>query len=202
MVVTPESFSDLPEYAASGPSRRGSLQSSASSTLRHDTGHADPHFVVLSRFEDVSLTNAGSFPMPDRRPSIPDTFQHLSITTSPQTGAALLTTSNPRIISADEPLIRHFRQNILPCLLQPQEQDSVPEAHLSRDVLEVEAARFAPVSVPMPRLPILTDILPASPCHLRCQCTEPSIWRTGVPRGCHAALSPGPFYGGDSDDAR
>ena len=156
--MTPESFSDLPEYAAAASlgSRRMSVQSQASgfglstsSLSRSSTrSRTDPNTVVLDRFEDISPSSAGQFsiPSPGRRPSLPDSIQYLSISTSSPTAHGFYTTSPlSQVAYADEQCIAHFRQYVINRLVQPQLEGGFPGS--TRDTFEIEAARFQPVSV-------------------------------------------------------
>lgn len=161
VVVTPESFSDLPEYAATAPpsSRRMSEQSrrrsvgSPGPSFSQSSSRVDPNFVVLNRFEDpLPAASAPShIHSPTRRPSFPDALQQLSISSSPQTTIPTYpATPISRVVSADDHFITHFRRYIVRRLVQPlsdiQARDAVVLGS-TRDVFEVEAARFPPVSL-------------------------------------------------------
>lgn len=159
VVVTPESFSELPEYGGTpfSTSRRASVQSQAStlSTVTNQVSpigrvitrsKTDPNVVVLDRFEDASPTTV-PYPLylDTRRPSLPDRLQHLSMVPSP---TSLDSTMPPSPIvllaSTDDPFVSHFRHYILPRLVQPQ-LDDTPETHLTaktRDLFEMEARNF------------------------------------------------------------
>lgn len=166
VVATPESFSGLPEYSAAASSqaapspsgRRPSVQSGhgstgspVSSSGRSQPTRADPNTVVLDKFEDPSPPLPAQYSVlpTSRRPSIPDALQQLSISASPAiTSRPSFTSPLPRAAGADDPLISHFRQNISRRLIQPvlegqAAQDLVPGS--TRDVFEIEAARFPPV---------------------------------------------------------
>ncbi|KAF7188344.1 C6 finger domain transcription factor nosA [Pseudocercospora fuligena] len=166
VVVTPESFHDLPEYAAAAASspfgsRRTSTNSSRgghgsprSGITRASTLPAltDENTIILDKFEEVSptaATNVAPFTISEsesRRSSYPeDGLQRLSISTaaysSSLASAPLTPASQP-----EDYLIRHFRQYIVPRLCQPQ-QDSNAGAILqtTAEVLESEATRFPPL---------------------------------------------------------
>ncbi|KAK5173413.1 uncharacterized protein LTR77_002094 [Saxophila tyrrhenica] len=161
VVVTPESFSELPEYAgtSSPESRRGSVQSSVSSLAAHvsSAGRAsgrsqtDPNVVVLDRFEDIPLPPAGFYSSPTdaRRPSLPDRIQYLSIDTRrPSMPQNLLSSpQSTQMIAMDDPFVSHFRRYVLPRLVQPRLEETSKDLSISRtrDIFEIEARRFAPL---------------------------------------------------------
>ncbi|KAK3715258.1 hypothetical protein LTR37_007225 [Vermiconidia calcicola] len=166
VVVTPESFSELPEYAgtsSSPDSRRMSVQSQTSSFSNNNSslgrslsrGRTDPNVVVLDRFEDVSSTSAGPFriPSPARRPSLPDGLQYLTISTSslptfsPSSSSPSATPSLTPGLRPDNHFISHFRHYVLPLLVQPQIGASTNDVltDSTRDMFEVEALRFPPL---------------------------------------------------------
>ena len=158
MVVTPESFSELPEYAAtaSPTSRRQSVQSQVSGfgtpkpNLYRPPVSADPTVVILGRFEDISPSSAGPFsiPSPGRRSSLPDGMQYLAISTAAPQPSMLLQSSPGQVARPDDNFVIRFRHYIVRRLTQPQLEisslDSI--AHGStRDAFEIEAARFEPL---------------------------------------------------------
>ncbi len=158
VVVTPESFADLPEYAISSPnSRRMSFQSRASSlpTQVFDNPLSrtltDPNVVVLDRFEDVPVTPTGPFQItsPARRTSLPQGLEYLSISKSLSGSAATRNHVLPSTARSDSHLIAHFRHYIIPRLVQPQAAIGMNN-HISpwstADSFETEATRFQPVS--------------------------------------------------------
>ncbi|CAK3843147.1 Proteasome component ECM29 [Lecanosticta acicola] len=176
VVVTPESFHDLPEYvaqqrqcgnrrtsggsASSASPRRGGHRSSMRPLLTPARTNPDPNIVVLERFEDVSPTSAGPFSacpfsatssdLHSRRESLPETLRKLSITPPPyqsSVGTAPHTPVFHQQQRNEDHLVKHFRQYIIPRLVQPQ-QDSLPgviSQGSMRGVLEVEATRFPPL---------------------------------------------------------
>lgn len=168
MVVTPESFSELPEYSAtaSPSSRRMSLQSSSSlaafsgraSSLSRSATLPDPNTVVLDRFEDVSPSVGSPFAglPPERRPSLPESLYYLHITTSPTavpssvaTAPAPAPPTSQYPSAAGNPLLSRFRQYIVQRLCQPHVDGTPPDIILpgsTRDMFELEAQRFLPVS--------------------------------------------------------
>ncbi|KAI5358545.1 Putative zn(2)-C6 fungal-type DNA-binding domain, fungal transcription factor [Septoria linicola] len=155
VVVTPESFHDLPEYASSAPSpiydsRRTSAHSSRGGygspqlgLSRSVTMPADPNTVILDKFEDVSPITV--FPV-GPHDGFPETMQQLTITSPPYTPGLVSAPQTP-VTRPNEPLIRHFRQYIIPRLVHPQ-SDAIPgviSQGSTKDVLEREAARFPPL---------------------------------------------------------
>ena len=160
MVVTPESFADLPEYATTpSDNRRMSIQSSASSrrtatpslSRSSTNSRVDPNVVVLDRFEDVSSPTSVLPPLlsPDlsRRPSLPNELQLLSISRPPNN---IVLPSSPlnSVMSSENHLVARFRQYITRRLIQPQIDGSSPNLITpgsTRDSFEIEASRFPPV---------------------------------------------------------
>ncbi|KAF2169019.1 hypothetical protein M409DRAFT_21030 [Zasmidium cellare ATCC 36951] len=159
VVVTPESFYDLPEYAATSPQESRRMSGASSSSARGARGSGrpglgrsntvpDPTVVVLDKFEDASPVSTGpmSAATESRRSSFPDALGQLSITTPPYNPSISTGPHTPQVRS-DEHLIAHFRQYIVPRLAQPQ-QDSRPgvaSQGSTKDVLEFEATRFPPL---------------------------------------------------------
>ena len=166
VVVTPESFFDLPEYAASVPhasrrtsgasygsasSARGSYRSPRPGVNRAAT-FSDPNTIVLDRFEDSPTLSPTGFPRPDegRRGSFPEGLQHLTITTSALSSGAATAPQTPTFRGADDHLLAHFKQYIVPRLAQPQPHQvaaglGVIPASTARNALELEAHRFRPL---------------------------------------------------------
>jgi len=135
-------------------SDRGSLGSPVPSFSRV-TAWTDPNTVVLERFEDASPAahqQQSQLISSPRRSSFPEGLQHLSISTSvpPHVKPAM---ARPAAIAqappADEYLVRHFRRYITRRLVQPLLDDPSQETitpGATKDLFEVEAARFLPVS--------------------------------------------------------
>ncbi|KAK4615946.1 hypothetical protein CLAFUW4_09761 [Fulvia fulva] len=166
VVVTPESFFDLPEYAASVPhesrrtsgasygsasSARGAYRSPRPGATRSIT-LADPNTVVLDRFEDSPVTSPTSFPRSDesRRGSFPEALQNLSITSSAFASGTSTALQTPTFRGADDHLLAHFRQYIVPCLAQPQPPHTASALGIisqstARNAIELEAHRFRPL---------------------------------------------------------
>lgn len=151
VVATPESFYDLPEYAAvspaphrrtSGASTRGGHASPRLSLNRSRT-LPDPNTVLLERFEEPSSLPVGTFTISSgsRRGSFPENLEQLSITTPTNVPTASAPPTPGR--SPDDHLLLHFRQYIAPRLIQPQPDLSSPGA--TQDVLGAEAIRFTPL---------------------------------------------------------
>ena len=161
VVVTPESFADLPEYAATSPTesgRRASIQSSASSLANYGTSlvraptrsQTDPNVVILDRFEDATPPPSALLPSPtdSRRPSLHDRIQYLTIATSLPVPQTLLSTSPLTQLSPlGDPFVSHFRHYVLPRLIQPQVNDMPYDILTTRtkDIFEIEAQRFTPL---------------------------------------------------------
>lgn len=161
VVVTPDSFSDLPEYASTtspNNSRRmsaqsqGSLAGRTSSLSRTNTQQHDPNTVVLDRFEDVSPGAGSPFALApnNRRPSLPESMYYLNITTPPSAATpALATAPAGQPSPPGHSLITRFRHYILQRLCQPQVEGTSPGiimAGSTKDMFEIEARRFTPVS--------------------------------------------------------
>lgn len=168
MVVTPESFYDLPEYSntASPSSRRMSVQSRSShatpsgrtssgrtsSLSRSGTRAAvDPTTVVLDRFEDASPGAGSSFANlpPSRRPSLPESMYYLAINTSPPVQPPTITTApSPQSSNTGNSLISRFQHYVVQRLCQPMPSASSPGLLVptsTRDMFELEAQKFPPV---------------------------------------------------------
>jgi hypothetical protein len=173
VVVNPDSFSGLPEYAeASAEStsagdpdiRRGSVASSKVDSARGDDQENtietdDPNVVILSKFEDTP-----------RRPSSAWRTSRLSLTPdaagpSPSTLFPQLSLQDPSLEellgpledvvqqgSDDERLLAHFRDVVWKQLVQTQSfQVGSPVSHFhtpGAEIFEREAATFRPVSPP------------------------------------------------------
>lgn len=164
VVITPESFSDLPEYATLPPSsaRRMSVQSTRSavasprSELERSTNLVDPNVVVLQRFEDASASSNTPFSVfPNTgRTSLPEDMQRMGLSASPPTVYA----SGPVLPSGhgnsrDDRLLVHYRQYVSVRLWLHSEDDLARgqgSPSFSHDMFEREALRFPPVSVQTP----------------------------------------------------
>lgn len=156
VVVTPDSFSDLPEYADAAVSRSSQAQTNnfESRTLSlHKPlmrSRTDPNVVVLERFEDAPTSTPGSFSVPasSRRPSLPANIQYLTISTSsPHPGAMLPPSPLTQVMRADGHLLSHFRHYVLPRLVQIQSDraTNVLTSSPIADAFEIEASRFPPL---------------------------------------------------------
>ena len=156
VVVTPESFSDLPEYAESVPPvARGASTRPGRGTLNQNVSvrtrwlnHIDSNTIILDRFEDVSPSSPG--PILDvsgsGRDSPTESLQQLPMT-SPPTLPTMQMTSFASDIFSDHHLINHFRHYIVPRLIQPQ-QHSTPDTisqGSTKHALELEATRYPPL---------------------------------------------------------
>ncbi|KAK5110806.1 hypothetical protein LTR62_005517 [Meristemomyces frigidus] len=160
VITVPESFSNLPEYAAfaqaisgrrpSTQSTQDSVASPTSSDSRSITS-LDVNTVVLDRFEDAISPTSSSFPPVTslRSPGIPAALQRLSISApvpiSTVTPGPILSQAHSR---SDQQLVAHFRQHIAPRLLQPVVDNTVTSQLVhgsTRDLFLLESARFTPL---------------------------------------------------------
>lgn len=145
LVLTPTAFlrSEIPEYASSADGR---LQQSNIRAPRPRYGRQSnrlaPNVVILDRFEDASPVSASWPPGTDRRRSDPE-LASLSIKTEARSTGYSTAPGTP-LARSDEHLIRHFRQYIVPRLVQPQHPGTLLPSSIP-DVLEYEAARFRPL---------------------------------------------------------
>ncbi|PNS20517.1 hypothetical protein CAC42_5967 [Sphaceloma murrayae] len=171
VIVNPNSFSKMPEYAPSADdSRRASLQSAHSSYSSQvfDPGQLvlphDPNTVVLTRFEDAAaslpsfLPPAGAAAAPPpalpapppapadhRRQSLPGQFQKLGLSTaSPENSMRAPAQPQPIPVDpdSDEQLVRHYEQFIAPRILPAS-------AHVYQfgqlDPIVIESQKFKPL---------------------------------------------------------
>ncbi len=158
VVVTPESFWDLPEYAAASPTadRRPSVQSDfcgLPNGLYHfgiplTRAMTDPNIVVLDRFEDASPISTIPFMVSpaSRRPSLPDNLNVLS--RSPTSFGDHLVESASINDRPDERLLAHFRRYVVDRLIQPEVGVTgldIPLSGSTRDIFEIASTRFKPV---------------------------------------------------------
>lgn len=199
VVVTPESFADLPEYAVatSTNARRGSVQTQLSTpgSPKPDPyrvfSRSDPNVVVLQRFEDASPTSSNSFPVfpSSNQSSLPEDMQRLELSTSPASVYAVAPQRSPDFIrSPDERLIRHYRQTVSKVLYCHTKPSPEPDGSIvDRDVFDEEASRFPPVSLHQALRRSMTalhsqwaDIVLATPCDLRNQCAQLDHQRTST----------------------
>lgn len=161
VVVTPESFMDLPEYAATvdPQGRRASIQSqsslggfpSLSRSVSRVRTQPDPNTVVLDRFEDVSPASASPFGVSPstRRPSLPESMWQLALTTpSPSTTGRRPTAPFTPATRSEHSGVTRFRHYILRILVQPEEDNTSSNTIVqgsTRDTFEVKALQFPPV---------------------------------------------------------
>jgi hypothetical protein len=160
VVATPDSFSRLPEYATATASSRQAGPQSPVESLTGPTSssgpqqvHRDPNTVLLDIFEESSPPPSATYAVSalSRRGSFPDTFGGLRISTPANVGGLTsATSSTPRVSSADDDLVTHFREHIVKRLIQPVVEGQNRQSLVlgtTRDVFEIEAARYRPVSV-------------------------------------------------------
>lgn len=154
VVVTPDSFRDLPEYATGGRSssfrsRRGGSGRPGSAIGRSVALPIDTNTVILDKFEDVSPVTVASFSSPGggRSEDFGEHMQRLSITSPPPPAPYIPSVIMAPIcptVSQDHHLLQHFRNYIVPRLVQPQADGTISQGS-TRDVLEREALRFPPL---------------------------------------------------------
>jgi hypothetical protein len=159
VVVTPSSFAELPEYAEMATSSSQHPSANLYTPTSANRGkfnrplrrsRTDPNVVVLDRFEDISPSSNGTYalPSPDRRPSLPNGLQYLSINTTPSPAGSILPRSPlSQVTHPDEHLISHFRHYVFPRLFQPCLEGTPTNTYLdpTRDAFEMEARRFVPL---------------------------------------------------------
>nr|POE48409.1 hypothetical protein CFP56_71039 [Quercus suber] len=161
VVVTPESFSDLPEYASAvspASSRQNSFDRhfgpsgiSHAFTARSSISEGSTT-VVLRHFEDVSpaVLSSHSSPATPRRSSFPEYLQTLSISAPlppKQTVETML--SMPKVPTGKDRTLKHFNRFIVPKLVQPalwgDDRGFKASTCPTQCVFENEAARFKPL---------------------------------------------------------
>ncbi|KAG8623586.1 hypothetical protein KVT40_008562 [Elsinoe batatas] len=151
VIVNPNSFSRMPEYASStDQSRRTSVQSvqSSFSSQVSDAGRLvlpnDPNTVVLTRFEDAaaSLPSFLASTSADRRQSLPGQFQRLDISTASPERSMRAPAPIVQDADNDEQLIRHYEQFIAPRILPAS-----PHIHQYglQDPIVLESRSFLPL---------------------------------------------------------
>lgn len=173
VVVNPDSFSGLPEYAeASAEStsaedpdlRRGSVASSKVGSVRgNDQENTietdDPNVVILSKFEDSPRRPSSTW-RTSRLSLTPETADHSPFAIFPQ--FSLQDPSPEELLgplehvveqgSDDAKLLAHFRDVVWKQLIQTQSlEGGSPVSHFhtpGAEIFEREAATFRPVSPP------------------------------------------------------
>jgi len=161
VIVTPRSFADLPEYAASSgiPTSTSNQQSTRRETRTlsnpissRTSAQSDPNVVVLDRFEDLSTTTSPSssiFP-PSGQGGLPDSMQHMSLSILPAMPAPSRSTTPTTRTAAESRLVLHFRSYIIDRLVPTSIKDSrngSPRSSPIGDIFETEANKFPPVSL-------------------------------------------------------
>ncbi|KAL1881047.1 hypothetical protein Plec18167_003589 [Paecilomyces lecythidis] len=171
VVVNPDSFSGLPEYAesaadgasASEPDiRRGSVASSKIGSIRGDEQENtietdDPNVVILSKFEDTPRRPSSAW-RTSRLSSTPETAEPSPTSEFPQLSlhhpiSDELSGPLEQVVmqgSDDAKLLAHFRDVVWKQLVQTQSfQGGSPISHFhipGAEIFEQEAATFRPVS--------------------------------------------------------
>jgi len=160
VIVTPRSFADLPEYAASSGSpisarnhqstwREAKTVSSPSGS--RTSRQSDPNVVVLDRFEDQLTTTSPSsatFP-PSGQGGLPDSMQHMSLNIPPALPVPSRSTTPTTRTAAESRLVLHFRSYIIDRLVPSPMKDSQNGSSRSGsigDIFETTANKFPPVS--------------------------------------------------------
>lgn len=160
VIVTPRSFADLPEYAATSGNptstqnqthaRQEARTLSSPNSSRAST-QSDPNVVVLDRFEDLSATtspSASGFP-PSGQGGLPDSMQHMSLNIPPAFPAQSRSTTPNTRTAAESRLVLHFRSYIIDRLVPSSIKDSQngsPRPGPIGDIFETAANEFPPVS--------------------------------------------------------
>ena len=160
VIVTPRSFADLPEYAASSgslistrnqPSERHEARTLSSPTSSRKSTPSDPNVVVLDRFEDMPTTTSPSSSMfpPSGQGGLPDSMQHMSLGIPPTLPAPSRSTTPTMRTAAESRLVLHFRSYIIDRLVPTSIKDNRNGSSRSSpigDIFETEAKKFPPVS--------------------------------------------------------
>jgi hypothetical protein len=159
VIVTPRSFADLPEYAASSGSpismrnpqiARQETRTVYSPSDSRTPRQSDPNVVVLDRFEDQLKTTSPSsatFP-PSGQGGLPDSMQHMSLNIPPALPVPSRSTTPTTRTAAESRLVLHFRSYIIDRLVPSTMKDS--QNGSSRpgsigDIFETTANKFPPV---------------------------------------------------------
>ncbi|KAF2156969.1 hypothetical protein K461DRAFT_263929 [Myriangium duriaei CBS 260.36] len=151
VIVNPESFSRMPEYARSDESRRPSVQSTHGplGSQELETGRlfvsGDPNTIVLTRFEDPATHVAGLLSpgeSTDRRPSLHGDMGRLEISGEGADARRLSSSAQSVQRHTDEQLFRHYEDFISPRLV-PMSQH-IYDTRISDPIVE-EARNFAPL---------------------------------------------------------
>jgi hypothetical protein len=205
VIVTPRSFADLPEYAASSGSptsarnqpkaRQDSRALPSPSSSRRST-QSDPNVVVLDRFEDLPTTTSPSscvFPLSGQG-GLPDSMQHMSLNIPPALPAPSRSTTPTMRTAAESRLVLHFRSYIIDRLVPSSIKDS--QNGSSRpgpigDIFETAAKKFPPVSSILNIIDRFWLIDTAPSRDLRAECTQPQLPRPSHSRRSDRTLRPG-----------
>lgn len=168
VVVTPDSFSSLPEYADEEPQPasvcRASATNSPTSAARSEfSTHEDPNVIILKTFEDATRRSPSHGKLSKFSPTseISDPFCNMSLSPifppPPSPGIKIedMSVSGSRLDqkSQESTLFSHFRHVVWKQLFPHDhslDDSCASEGHfmtLSVDFLEQEATRFPPVSI-------------------------------------------------------
>ena len=157
----------------------------------------DPNVVVLDKFEDVSPPSASGFSLSPsaRRPSIPDGFQYLSLTSAPSAGPIVPNAHSSVPNGTRDQFLVRFRHYIARRLFQPMPEgalSSVLSPASTLDAFELGSEQFPPVSDRIEAHRSLLTSNTALPRNTRSGGTE-SCGRKPITLGrSHAALSSRP----------
>jgi hypothetical protein len=160
VIVTPRSFAELPEYAASSGSplstknqqnARHEARSLSSPISNRISTQTDPNVIVLDRFEDQPTTTSPSssgFPSSGQG-GLPDSMQHMSLNIPPALPVPSRSTTPTTRTAAESRLVLHFRSYIIDRLVPSPIKDSQsgsPTPGPIGDIFENAANKFPPVS--------------------------------------------------------
>ncbi|GAB7355231.1 hypothetical protein MBLNU459_g5782t2 [Dothideomycetes sp. NU459] len=157
VIVNPGSFSNLPEYGVTGTRARGASMnsgrssfdshSSSSEASRGRTAVDDPNIVVLTKFEDVSMSlpNIQAF-SPNRRTSLPENMHRLEITISPR-GSSLPSSRGDfgGNSARDERLMVHYKGFIAKRIMPLGKHFHLDTGAGREDPIVAEARNFPPL---------------------------------------------------------
>jgi hypothetical protein len=160
VIVTPRSFADLPEYAASSgnpisarnqQSARHEARTLPSPSGSRTSRQSDPNVVVLDRFEELPTAispSSTTFPSSGQG-GLPDSMQHMSLNIPPALPVPSRSTTPTTRTAAESRLVLHFRSYIIDRLVPSSIKDSQnggPRPGPIGDIFETAANKFPPVS--------------------------------------------------------
>jgi hypothetical protein len=196
VVVTPESFAELPEYAIGSGERSptGTRHIARSGSNSSNRTRSDPNVVVLDRFEDLSPSTSLTSPLAPqiRQVGLPETLQHMSLTVPPHSSTSSQASTPVTYISAAESrLVSHFRRYIVTRLVPKNIEDNYGIGSPPiRDIFENEAARFPPVRGFTPLFDH-ADSHQAPPRYMCTECAQSQLSRPSDSRRSNRTLRSG-----------